>query len=40
MNNFFFGNKFAFDKLIDKYRNNIIYFINNFVKDINIAEDR
>lgn len=36
---FLLGNQEAFDKLIDKYRKNVICFINNFVKNIDIAED-
>lgn len=37
--NFCYGNNKAFDELIDKYRNNVIYFINYFVKNIHTAED-
>lgn len=36
---FLLGSQVAFDKLIDKYRKNVICFINNFVRDIDIAED-
>lgn len=33
------GNKSAFNTLISKYKNNIIYFISQYVKDIDISED-
>lgn len=33
------GNSEAFEKLILKYRNNLIYFIFKYVKDKDIAED-
>lgn len=36
---FLLGNQKAFDDLMDKYRKHIICFINNFVKNIDIAED-
>lgn len=36
---FLLGNQNAFDKLMDKYRKNIICFINGYVKNIDIAED-
>lgn len=36
---FLSGNQNAFDCLIDKYRKSVICFINNFVKNIDIAED-
>lgn len=36
---FLTGNNEAFDILIDKYRNNLIYFIQGFVNSKDIAED-
>lgn len=36
---FLIGNNEAFDFLIDKYRNNLIYFIQGFVNSKDIAED-
>ena len=33
------GNEEAFNKLINKYKNNIIYFITRYVKHKEIAED-
>lgn len=36
---FLLGNQKAFDTLMDKYRNNLICFIQGFVKNIDIAED-
>lgn len=36
---FLLGNQNAFDKLMEKYRKNIICFINGYVKNIDIAED-
>lgn len=38
-NQFISGNKEAFEKIMDKYRLNLIYFIRRFVKSIDIAED-
>lgn len=38
-NEFLLGNKKAFDTLMDKYRKNVIYFINNYIKNIDISED-
>ena len=37
--NFLEGNKEAFEKIIIKYKNNLIYFIFKYVKDKEIAED-
>lgn len=36
---FLLGNQKAFDELMDKYRSNVICFIQGFVKNIDIAED-
>lgn len=36
---FLSGNEEAFDKLIIKYKNNLIYFITRYVKSLEIAED-
>ena len=36
---FLIGNMEAFDKLVDKYRNNIVAFINTYVREYNISED-
>lgn len=33
------GNEFAFNKLIKKYRNNLLYFITRYVKNLEVAED-
>lgn len=33
------GNNSAFDKLIEMYRSNLIFFINRYVHDIQVAED-
>lgn len=33
------GNKDAFDRIVNKYKNNLIYFITRYVKDPEIAED-
>ena len=33
------GNKEALNKLIYKYKNNLIYFITRYVKNIEVAED-
>lgn len=33
------GNEEAFSRIVDKYKNNIIYFITRYVKNIEIAED-
>ncbi len=33
------GNKKSFEKIIEKYQNNLIYFILKFVKNIEVAED-
>ena len=38
-NDFLNGNKEAFDSLINKYRNYVIFFISRYVKHIEIAED-
>ena len=38
-NEFLNGNKKAFEKLILKYKNNIVYFITRYVKNIEISED-
>lgn len=37
--NFLNGNKEAFDILMDKYRLNLIYFINRFLNDVEASED-
>ena len=36
---FLYGDKNAFEKLTFKYKNNLIYFISRYVKNIEIAED-
>ena len=36
---FLTGNMKSFDKLVDKYRNTVIAFINTYVKEYDIAED-
>lgn len=36
---FLLGNQGAFDTLMDKYRKHVICFINNYVKNVDIAED-
>lgn len=36
---FLLGNLSAFDELMDKYRNTLIYFIQGYVKNRDIAED-
>ena len=33
------GNKESFDKIVLMYKNQIIYFIQKYVRDINTAED-
>ena len=33
------GEKEAFESLVLKYKNNLIYFISRYVKNIDIAED-
>ena len=33
------GNKRAFEELMEKYRNNLIYFITRYIKNIENAED-
>lgn len=33
------GNNYAFDKIMDKYTENIVYFIQRYVKRIEIAEE-
>ena len=38
-NEFLNGNEKAFNILMGKYRNNLIYFITRYVKNIEIAED-
>lgn len=38
-NEFLSGNKKAFEKLILKYKNNIVYFITRYVKNIEVSED-
>lgn len=38
-NDFLLGNKKSFDSLMDKYRKNVICFIDRFVKNIDISED-
>ncbi len=38
-NNFLSGDKKSLDILIAKYKNNIVYFISRYVKNIEIAED-
>lgn len=38
-NEFLNGNKKAFEKLILKYKNNIVYFITRYVKNIEVSED-
>lgn len=38
-NDFLQGNQEAFDKLMNKHRRNLIYFIQRYVKDIDTAED-
>ena len=38
-NNFLNGNMEDFKKLVLKYKNNLIYFLLKYVKDIEIAED-
>jgi len=36
---FLTGNMESFDKLVDKYRNTIVAFINTYVKQYDVAED-
>ena len=36
---FLLGNMESFDKLVDKYRNTVIAFINTYVKELDVAED-
>lgn len=36
---FLAGNEEAFEKIMDKYIEKLIYFINSFVKNIDVAED-
>ena len=38
-NKFLNGEKSALDLLISKYKNNVIYFISRYVKNVDIAED-
>lgn len=38
-NQFLNGNNNAFNDLISKYKNNVIYFISRYVKNIDVAED-
>lgn len=38
-NEFLLGDKRSFDILMDKYRKNVICFINNYIKDVDISED-
>lgn len=38
-NNFLNGDEKAFEELITKYKNNIVYFISRYVKNLEIAED-
>ena len=33
------GNEYAFNKLIKKHKNNLIYFITRYVKNLEVAED-
>ena len=33
------GNEEAFNKIVNKYKNNLIYFISTYVKDLDVAED-
>ena len=33
------GNKNAFEKLILKHKNNIVYFITRYIKNIELSED-
>ena len=33
------GNEEAFNQIIEKYKNNLIYFISRYVKNLDIAED-
>ncbi len=33
------GNEQSFEKIISKYKNNLIYFITRYVRNIEIAED-
>ena len=33
------GNEEAFNQIIKKYKNNLIYFISRYVKNLDIAED-
>lgn len=36
---FLIGNMESFDKLVDKYRNTIVTFINSYVKENDVSED-
>ena len=36
---FLIGNMESFDKLVDKYRNTIVAFINSYVKENDVSED-
>ena len=33
------GNEEGFNKLVYKYKNNVIYFITRYVKNLDVAED-
>ncbi len=33
------GNEDAFTKIVEKYKNNVVYFISRYVKNLEIAED-
>lgn len=33
------GNEYSFNKLIKKYKNNLLYFITRYVKSLDVAED-
>ena len=33
------GNEEAFNKIVNKYKTNLIYFISTYVKDLDVAED-
>ena len=36
---FLIGNMESFDKLVDKYRENVVAFINTYVKEYDVSED-
>lgn len=38
-NGFLKGNNECFDELVLRHKNNLIYFISRYIKDINISED-